>query len=510
MNASENNKRIARNTLYMYIRMGITMFVQLYTSRIVLNSLGVDDYGIYNIVGSFIVAFSFVSGPLGTATQRFYNFELGRNNKENVNSIFNHSLIIYSILSASLLLVIEIVGLWFIHNKMQLPIERLNAALWAFHLSVLVFVLALIKVPYESLILAHERMSFYAYISIVEVLLKLLNAFSLMYISIDKLKLYSVNQLVITCIVLGCVIAYCNRKFVYVHFQRMWDTHVFKSLMSFSGWSLFGSVASMTANQGLNILLNLFYGVAVNAAMGIATQISSSVNQFVTNFQVAFRPQIVKSYASGNIMELRRLLSDTSKYSYLLLFMLVCPLCFNMDFILKLWLNNVPEYTSIFCIFILIYALLETLSAPMWMTVQATGTIRTYQLVISSVIGLNILISYMFLKLGFSPEIVLQVKCCLDVVYLGIRLWFMHSMVNYSVKTFVKEVGIPVCMVSILSVAFMYLLFSVIDNEWYRLLVGCFLFLLVYISICYGIALTSREKQMIWRMIKLKLNKKNE
>lgn len=496
-----NDKRIVKNTLYMYIRMAVTMLVQLYTSRIILNTLGVDDYGIYNIVGSVIVAFSFISGPLGTATQRFYNFELGRNNKSGLNSIFNHSLLIYTILSFILLIVIEIVGLWFIHNRMQLPTDRMEATLWAFHLSVLGFVFSLLKVPYESLIVACEKMSFYAYVSIIEVFLKLLNAFILTYITIDKLKLYSVNQLVIMWIVLGCVVVYCKRNFVYVRVQKIWDTTVFKQLLSFSGWSLFGSVASMSANQGLNLLLNVFYGVAVNAAMGIASQVSSSVNQFVANFQIAFRPQIVKYYASGNMVELRRLLTNTSKFSYFLLFMLVCPLCFNMDFVLRLWLKNVPEYTSTFCIFILIYALLETLSAPMWMIVQATGKIRAYQLVISSVIGLNIFISYIFLELGFSPEIVLQVKCCLDVVYLGIRLWFMRGMVNYSVVIFIKEVLYPVCIVSFLSVFIMVFSLSIFEEGFLRLFCSCFIFLLVYLPLCYSFALTVREKQMIFQLL---------
>ena len=490
----------------MYIRMSITMLVQLYTSRIVLNALGVDDYGIYNIVGSIIVAFSFISGPLGTATQRFYNFELGKNNQEGVNNIFNHSALIYFILSILLFIIIEIAGIWFINNKMQLPESRLDAAMQAFHLSVLGFVFSLLKVPYESLIIAHERMSFYAYISIVDVILKLLNAFCLMLISIDKLKLYAVNQLIITLVILSCIIIYCKKQFTYIYIQKLWDKNTFKHLLSFSGWSLFGSVASMSANQGLNILLNVFYGVAVNAAMGIANQVSAAVNQFVTNFQVAFRPQIVKSYANNNLQELRNLISNTSKYSYLLLFTIVCPLCFNINFVLKIWLKNVPEYTSIFCIFILIYTLVETLSAPMWMTVQATGKIRTYQLVISCIIGLNILISYLFLKLGFSPSIVLQIKCCLDIVYLVVRLIFMRKMIKYSTSLFAMQVLIPICIISFISISFMAFFILAIENELHRLLLSSLGFILIYTPTCYYIALTVNERKKIIRIIKSKLH----
>lgn len=508
MTRTFNNKRIAKNTLYMYIRMGVTMLVQLYTSRIVLNTLGVDDYGIYNIVGSVIVAFSFISGPLGAATQRFYNFELGRSNEESVNSIFNHSLVIYSLLSVILLLVIEIAGLWFINHRMQLPPERMDAALWAFHFSVLGFVFSLLKVPYESLIVAHERMSFYAYVSIIEVLLKLLNAFSLIYMTVDKLKLYSVNQLVITWVILGCVIAYCKRQFIYVRLQKMWDKKVFRQLLGFSGWSLFGSVSAMSANQGLNVLLNIFYGVAINAAMGIASQVSASVNQFVTNFQIAFRPQLIKLYASDELESLRLLMCQTSKFSYLLLFALVCPLCFNMQFVLEVWLGIPPRYTAEFCIFILIYALFETLSAPMCTVVQATGRIRNYQLVISSVMFFNIIVSYIFLKLGFSPVIVWEIKCCLDLVYLVIRLFFMRRMIQFPIKLFVKDVLLPSVMITICSIIFMTIISNVFEEGWVKLSITCASFFILFVPLIAIIGLTKEERLAVRRITIGKLRHK--
>ena len=437
-----NNKRIAKNTMFLYIRMGISMLVGLYTSRIVLQALGVEDYGIYNVVGSFIVAFTFISGPLGTATQRFLNFELGKGESGRLNKVFNLSLYTYVVLAVILFFVIEVAGIWFLKNKMQLPAERMNAAAFAFHMSVLTLLLNLIKTPFESLIIAYEKMSFYAYISIADVFLKLLNAFMLLYVAVDKLKLFSINILVITLIV-GCVTAfYCVRNFKKVRIENPrenWDFPLFKELMSFSGWSLFGSVASMTANQGLNILLNLFFGVVVNAAMGIANQVNAAVVQFVSNFQVAFRPQLVKYYAQGNIDALKSLIINTSKYSYLLLFAVVCPVCFNIDLLLKLWLKNPPEYAAEFCIMMLIYALLETLSAPMWMTVQATGKIKRYQIVISCVMSLNIVFSYFFLRAGFAPVAVLAIKCCMDVFYLLVRLIFMKIKIDFSISAFASS-----------------------------------------------------------------------
>ena len=380
-----NNKRIAKNTMFLYIRMGVSMLVGLYTSRVVLQALGVEDYGIYNVVGSFIVAFTFISGPLGTATQRFLNFELGKGECGRLNKVLNLSLYIYIILAAILFVVIEIVGVWFLNCKMQIPAERLNAATFAFHMSVLTLLLSLVKTPFEALIIAYEKMSFYAYASIADVVLKLLNALILVCFSFDKLKVYSINLLIIAFVVNGLIVFYCVCNFKNVKIQSPRDNRdpcLFKELMSFSGWSLFGSVANMTANQGLNLLLNIFFGVVVNAAMGVATQVSAAINQFVSNFQVAFKPQLIKYYASGELDALRKLIMSASKYSYLLLFALVCPVVFNIDIILYLWLKNPPQYAAGFCVMMLIYALLESLSAPMWMTVQATGNIKKYQIVV--------------------------------------------------------------------------------------------------------------------------------
>ncbi len=502
-----NNKRIAKNTMFLYIRMGISMLVGLYTSRIVLQALGVEDYGIYNVVGSFIVAFTFISGPLGTATQRFLNFELGKGESGRLNKVFNLSLFTYVVLAATLFLVIEVAGVWFLNNKMQLPADRMNSAVFAFHISILTLLLNLIRTPFESLIIAYEKMSFYAYISIADVFLKLLNAFMLLYVAIDKLKLYSVNILAIT-LTVGCVTAfYCLHNFKKIRIEnpcKNWDFPLFKELMSFSGWSLFGSVASMTANQGLNILLNLFFGVVVNAAMGVASQVNTAVVQFVNNFQVAFRPQLVKYYAQGNVDALRSLIINTSKYSYLLLFALVCPVCFNIDLLLKIWLKNPPEYAAGFCIMMLIYALLETLSAPMWMTVQATGKIKRYQIVISSVIFLNIIISYLFLKAGFGPVTVLIIKCCLDVVYLIVRLIFMKVKIQFPIKVFFVKTLLPIFIVTALSVSVVYVASCESENEYIRLFVTTFLFISIYLLLLYAIVLTKDEKRKCVEFLKSK------
>ena len=497
----------------MYIRMGVTMIVSLYTSRIILQNLGVSDYGVYNIVGSVIAAFSFISGPLGTATQRFLNFELGRGNIKQANVFFNMSLIIYIILSLVLFAILEVGGIWFIHNKMELPVDRLNAAIFAFHISVITFVLSLIRLPFEALIIANEKMSFYAWLSILEVILKLLNAFSLSFFAFDKLKLFSTNVLVITFIGVLLIAIYNLCKFKYIKFGRLkeiWDKHTFYSLFNFSGWSLFGSVASMTANQGLNILLNVFYGVVVNAAMGVAGMVNSAICKFVDNFQVAFRPQIVKYYASGEIAQLQLLINRTARLSYLLLFGLMCPLWFNMQTVLELWLgrDSVPEYATAFSILMTIYTLLETLSAPMWMTVQATGNIKKYQIVISSVILANIVFSYIFLKIGFKPTVVLEIKCCLDLIYLAVRLWFMRSMINMSIRSFIKDVLMPMGVISAVSIATLLPLSYSIDSHLFQLIISVFVFVLIYIPLVFRVGLTQNERKVILVFINNKIRKK--
>lgn len=493
--------------------MGLIMLVSLYTSRIILQNLGISDYGIYNIVGSVITSFAFVSAPLGTATQRFYNFELGKNNKNQLNVIFNMSFVIYLILALSLFIIIEISGLWFIYNKMTLPENRIDAALLSFHLYLVTFVLGLLKVPFDALIIAHEKMAYYAWISILEVILKLLNAFLLAYFAGDKLELFAVNHVVISIVMLLMVVVYSQRCFKYIYFvstKKVWDKEIFKSLLSFSGWTLFGSVASMTSNQGINILLNTFFGVIVNAAMGIASQVNSAITQFVHNFQVAFRPQIVKYYAGDNLSDLYTLINRTSKLSYMLMFGLVCPLWFNIRFVLELWLgqDNVPEYAASFCILMTIYALLESFSAPMWMTIQATGKIRKYQIVISSTMFMNIIISYIFLSMGLNPTVVLEIKCCMDIFYLIIRLRFIKKMIGFPIYKFVKKVMAPMIAISIIPIAVMFTMSSYINSNLVHLILTIVVFYIVYIPFVFFVGLTQNERNGITKMVYAKIRKR--
>lgn len=489
------------------------MLVELYTSRIVLDCLGVEDYGIYNIVAAFIVAFTFITGPLGNATQRFLSFELGRGQKDNLNIVFNLSFYTYIILSLCLLLAIELIGLWYIENVMVLPINRLESAKFAFHFSVLTLFFTLMKTPFESLIIAYERLSFYAYVCIIEGLLKLFNALSLTHFSFDHLRLFSINLLIISIAILLSFFLFFKTSLRDVRLQsirKIWVKEKFLELVGFTGWSLFGSVASMSANQGINILLNSFFGVVVNAATGVSNQISAAVNRFVGSFQVAFRPQIVKYYASNNIKDLINLIIDSSKISYLLVFAVVCPACFNMQYILNLWLIKPPEYAAEFSVFMLIYALQESLSAPMWMTIQATGKIKKYQIVISSVMLLNICLSYLFLKFGYPPKIVFIIKCFLDVAYLIVRLSFLHALIRFSFIEYVKRTILPILVVSTISLAVMLLIKSYLLRSQMGLsflICSTSLFLLIYTPLSLFVGLSNQNRRQVKKFLLKKIHR---
>lgn len=502
---AENNKRIAKNTMFLYIRMVVIMLVQLYTSRVILQTLGVEDYGIYNIVGAVVISLSFITGPLSTATQRFLSFELGKKNTGRIKDIFSMSLIVYGILSIILLIVAETVGLWFLNHKMDIPADRLYAANWVFQCSIITFIINILNIPFNSAIIAYEKMSFYAYISIFEAIAKLAIVYFLLLYTQDKLILYGILVVIVTLSVTTIYKLYCGKylKDIKIHFVK--DKQLLKQLLSFSGWSLFGAVASMSADQGLNLLLNLFFGVTVNAAMGIANQVSAAVNQFAINFQTAFRPQIVKSYAEGNMEYLHQLICRSSKFSFLLLFMVVCPIFFNIEFILHLWLgDNIPQYTADFCKLMLIYALIESLSAPLWMTIQATGKIKTYQLCISLLMFSNIVLSYVFLRFGFLPSIALYIKSIMAVLYLCFRTYIIKKAIQLPIMIFFKHTIFPIAIISAVDIILILLIEMESNFCSYilRIITSSIIFFIIHIILTYNIGLKRNEKQKINTYIK--------
>jgi len=435
----------------LYFRMFITMGVSLYTSRIVLNTLGVVDFGIYNVVGGVVVLFSFLNTAMSSATQRFLNFELGRGNIDEVKRVFSISMTAHISIAFLVIILGETIGLWFLNTQLNIPEQRMNATNWVYQFTILAFCFQIIRIPYNASIIAYEKMSFYAYISIAEVVLKLLVVFLLLYFGWDKLILYAILTTGVIIIMLIFYKLYCNKVFTTCRYNYFWDTSLYKKLMSFSGWSLFGGIANVGAQQGLNILLNIFLGVTINAAMGIANQVSSAVYSFVSNFQTAFSPQIVKSYASNDRTYFMSLIFQSSKFSYYLLLILSLPVLISTDFILEVWLYNVPEYAASFCRLIIIFLLIDAISAPLWTSVQATGIIRNYQILMGTLILLNLPLAYLSLKLGFPPESVLFVRVMINLLTLFARILYLRPLIGLPARRYIREVILTVSLVTLMA-----------------------------------------------------------
>ena len=438
-----NNKRIAKNTGFLYIRTILMMLVMFYTSRVVFQNLGVEDFGLYNIIGGVVVLFSFLETALQTATQRYLNYELGCNDKESASRVFSASLSIYFGLCVIVFVVAETVGLWFIETQIQIPEGRENAAFWTYQLVVLMTCSKIIRIPYNASIIAFEKMNFYAYISIVEVLLQLLIAFLLSVGSYDRLILYSFLMFLASLLISFAYFCYCKKKFDICVYHRFWDKPLYFKLMSFSGWSLFGGIAALGSSQGANVLINVFFGVAVNAAAGISQQVSSAIYTFVGNFQTAFKPQLVKSYASGNMDYFLELIINASKYSFYLFIVLAIPVLINIDTFLKLWLGTVPEYSVEFCSLIICICLIEAIVAPLHESVLAIGNIRNYYILIGSMLIMNLPISYILLKQGYFVNSIFVVKLVISFVMLLIRIMYLKMMINFSIRRFIIKIILP-------------------------------------------------------------------
>lgn len=500
-----NNKRIARNTLLLYVRMFVMMFTALFTSRIVLQVLGETDYGIYNIIGGVVVLFSFLNSALLSATQRFLNFYLGKKDEETTHKVFCMSMNSYIILSLIFIVLGETIGLWFVNTQLNIPAERMYAAHWVYQFSLITFIVNLIRVPYNATIIAYERMDFYAYLSLGEVILKLLVVY-LLYITIyDKLILYALLYLLVPVIITWIYKVYCNRSFKISHYKRFWNKDMFRQLFSFSGWSLFGSLANLAASQGLNILVNIFYGVTVNTALGIANQVSNNVYNFISNFQMAFNPQIVKSYAAGETEHLYNLMFSASKMSYFLLLVIALPVALNIDLILDLWLVNVPLYTNIFTQLILGFFLIEALSSPLWMFVQATGKIKHYQILMGALIFLNFPLIYLALKLNLPVYYVWVIRIIVNILVFLVRCIYMQTKYHFPIKQYFLKVIVPVITVTIVTIPFSLLVKNLIVGYWIRFIISCFFSIGFTLLIIYRLGLNSKEKFFVLETIRKRI-----
>lgn len=499
MSTQTNNKRIAKNTIILYFRMIITMMVSLYTSRIVLGALGVEDYGVYNVIGGIVSMFSILSGSLSASISRFLTFEIGKKDFERVKIIFSTSINIQIILAIIIIVLAEICGVWFLNNKMIIPEGRLVAANWVLQCSIITFAINLISVPYNAIIVAYEHMKAFAYVSIVEVVLKLIIVYFLLISNFDKLILYAILILCVSIIIRFIYGIYCKMHFKESSYSFVFDKELMHSMTGFAGWNFFGAGSHLLMTQGVNMLMNVFFGVAVNAARGIAIQVDSAVMSFVSNFTSALNPQITKSYASEEKNYMFSLMCAGAKYSFFLLLILSLPILFQTETILFIWLGQVPEYACSFIRLTLIISLISVLSNTMITAMLATGNIKKYQLIVGGTGMLVFPLAWIFYKFGYPPEFSYFIHLIVFVIQLIYRIFLLNSMIGFPIGMYMKKVLFKVATVTIVSLIVPLLVYLFFPTEiyWYRFFSIVLTCILCSICSIYLFGLEIKEKYWI-------------
>ena len=501
-----NNKRIAKNTLFLYFRTLLIMLITLYTSRVILNVLGVEDYGIYNVVGGVVAMFSVISGALSSAISRFITFELGKGDKERLNRIFSSSVNIQFLIALIVLALGEIVGLWFLNYKMNIPAERLEAANWVLQCSLLAFCINLISVPYNACIIAHERMKAFAYVSILEALLKLCVCFLLTISPIDKLISFSTLLVGVSICIRSTYTIYCHRQFEESHYHFVFDKAILKEMTGFAGWNFFTNSAYIFNTQGVNILINLFFGVTVNAARGIATQVDRAVMLLVGSFTTALNPQITKNYAAGNINAMFTLVCQGAKFSFFLLFIFAHPVLVETEYILTVWLKIVPPHAVNFVRLAIIASMVHIIGKTGYTAVMATGHIRRYVIWITTVGCLVFPLTWAAFKLGAPSE---STYVVFIIVYTAVeitRLWIMKEQLHFPVWRFVKEVVVKIVLVSIIAAAMPLVFINCIDSSLLRTVCSVPMCLICTVTSIYFFGLKTSERKQIVGFVRNKLH----
>lgn len=502
MSQSSNNKRIAKNTLLLYVRMIFTMAVTLYTSRVILNTLGVQDYGIYNVAGGVINMFSFINVAIGTGTMRFITYQLGKGNFNKLQTTFCTCIQIHLLISTLTILLAETVGLWFLYEKLVIPADRFDAALWVYQCAILATVVNIMSTPYNADIIAHEKMSAFAYISVLEVVLKLVIVYILVISPIDKLKLYAVLFLIVQLIIRYIYGHYCAKHFAETKYKFVFDKPLFREMMSFSGWNFFGALSGVAYTQGINMLLNMFFGPIVNAARGISVQVQGAIQQFVGNFQTALNPQITKTYAQGDLHSMHLLMFRSAKFSYFLLLLLTLPVIFETHFILQLWLGIVPEHTVIFLRIMLCTALIYTMANPMITANQATGEVRTYQMVIGCLLIMILPLSYVALKLGFPAYSVFIVHFIMESICQVARMVLLRNTIQLKLKDYFLGIYRPVLFVTVLSLIVPTIIYQYMNDGIFSFFSVCVVCAVSVMLCSYYLGLSRHEREVILSKVK--------
>lgn len=504
---SSNNKRIARNTIFMYLRMFLIMCVGLYTVRVILASLGEVDYGINNVVGGVVTMFSFVSATMSSASLRFFAYDIGRNNQESLTRYFSVTFWSYTFLVIGIILLAETVGLWFVTNKLVIPADRMGAAIWVYQCAVISCVVGMLAIPYNALVLARERMDLYAYVGIIEALLKLSIAFAIKFTDVDKLKLFAVLSASSSIAIALFYVMYDRKHFAESHIKRIWDKNVFRSVFGFSAWSLYGSVSLVFRNQGINILLNIFFGPVVNAARAIAYQVDAAVLNFVNGFNQAIRPQLTKYYSSKEDDKMMSLAYRSTRLCFYLYYTLAIPLLLETKYILDLWLGEAPALTVIFTRLVLINSIIESLATPLKGVITATGIIKWNQLINGTIRLLNFPLAWLFLKLGYPAEITLYIAIVSGIICHTVRLVIANKITSFTFRDYYYQAILPILKVAIVSPVIGVALYCLMPESVVKLLLVVGISVLSSLVTIWLIGITGEEREKLWSWAKSKISR---
>ena len=512
MDNKKDHSRIVKNSLFLYFRMILTLVVTLYTSRVVLNVLGVEDFGIYNVIGGVVTMMAFLSGAMSSATQRFLSFELGKGDVNQYSNVFKMSINIHLLIILIVVLLAETIGLWFINNKLVIPVERLAAANLIFHYALFSFCCTIMSVPYNAAIISHEKMKAFAYISIIDVILKLLVAFLLVRISNDKLESYGFMLAVVSFITCFCYYLYSRSHFPETKFGVYWDKGLFLTLFGYTGWNLFGNLSSVATNQGINIVLNIFFGAIVNAARAIAFQVNAAIFGFISSLLMSINPQIIKSYAKNDVSYMHELIFAGARYTFFLLLLLSLPVIFETQSILGLWLGEAPEYADLFIKLVLVESCIMCFSGTLMTAAQATGKIKLYQTIVGGLQLCNIPLSIAFLKIYSSPFIVCYISISISILALILRLIFLKLLIGLSISDFYSNVIYPSVKAVVGSLIFVRLSFYGIEyfslDFIYVLFLKIMTSLVITSLVIVFLCLNKTESAFLFSFLKRKLGMK--
>ena len=501
-----NNKRIAKNAVALSVRMLLSTFVSLYTSRVVLNTLGVEDFGIYGVVGGVVGMLGFLNASMSGATSRFLAFELGRGDKERLRDTFNSALIIHAAISLIVLLVAETVGLWFVNTQLVIPESRMVAANWVYQFSVLSAVFTITQVPYNASIIANEKMDVYAYVEMLNVGLKLLIVYLLVIGDCDKLILYGLLTFIVSLLIALIYRGYCIRRFEECSLRWVWKKDILKPMLSFSSWDLYGNMCVTVRQQGSNMLLNVFFGPVVNAANGIATTVNGVLCSLSHNILAAFKPSVIKLYSAGIWPNFNQLLVAAAQITSCVFLLFAIPCFLEMPFILKLWLNQVPEYVADFCRLSLISNFIGLLNTVVNIGVHATGQVKWNSVITGSLFLTSLVISYLFLKLGFTPHVVYVVSCFMMVVILSANVLILKKqVVEFNVRTFVKGL-FRITIIGMTAIVPALICGKISSNDYVRLLAEILVVVVTLLSLMYIVVLTKVQKQDVLIYIRRTFN----